>query len=84
MRLQRGPHAVAEERDDVARHRGAKRGMAGAAGGILIAQATGWTLELTGSYWPILIYAGLAYLIAFTAIHLLVPKMEPAPVAAGG
>ena len=57
-------------------------GMAGAAGGILIAQVTGWTLELTGSYMPILIYAGLAYLIAFTAIHLLVPKMEPAPVAA--
>jgi ACS family hexuronate transporter-like MFS transporter len=57
-------------------------GMAGAAGGILIAQVTGWTLELTGSYLPILIYAGLAYLIAFTVIHLLVPRMEPAPVAA--
>ena len=55
-------------------------GAAGALGGILIAQATGWTLELTGSYLPIVIYAGLAYLIAFTAIHLLVPKMEPAPV----
>lgn len=56
-------------------------GAAGALGGTLIAQATGWTLELTGSYWPILIYAGLAYLIAFTVIHLLVPRMEPAPVA---
>ena len=55
-------------------------GAAGAVGGILIAQATGWTLELTGSYLPIVIYAGLAYLIAFTAIHLLVPRMEPAPV----
>ena len=55
-------------------------GMAGAAGGILIAQATGWTLELTGSYVPILIYAGLAYLIAFTAIQLLVPRMDPAPL----
>ncbi len=55
-------------------------GMAGAAGGILIAQATGWTLELTGSYVPILIYAGVAYLIAFTAIQLLVPRMEPAAV----
>jgi ACS family hexuronate transporter-like MFS transporter len=58
-------------------------GMAGAAGGILIAQVTGWTLELTGSYLPILIYAGVAYLIAFAVIHMLVPKMEPAPVAAG-
>ena len=57
-------------------------GMAGAAGGILIAQVTGWTLELTGSYLPILIYAGIAYLVAFTVIHLLVPRMEPAPVAA--
>jgi len=55
-------------------------GAAGAVGGILIAQATGWTLELTGSYTLILIYAGLAYLIAFTLIHLLVPKMEPAPL----
>jgi ACS family hexuronate transporter-like MFS transporter len=55
-------------------------GAAGAVGGILIAQATGWTLELTGSYLPIVIYAGLAYLIAFTVIHLLVPRMEPAPL----
>ena len=55
-------------------------GLAGAIGGILIAQATGWTLELTGSYVPIVLYAGLAYLIAFTVIHLLVPRMESAPL----
>ena len=55
-------------------------GAAGAVGGILIAQATGWILELTGSYWPILIYAGLGYLIAFVVIQLLVPRMEPAPL----
>lgn len=55
-------------------------GMAGAIGGIMIAQATGWTLELTGSYWPIVIYAGLAYLLAATVIHLLVPRMEPARI----
>ncbi|KRA80597.1 MFS transporter [Altererythrobacter sp. Root672] len=55
-------------------------GAAGALGGILIAQATGWTLELTGSYLPIVIYAGLAYLIAFGVIQLLVPRMEPAPL----
>ena len=55
-------------------------GAAGALGGILIAQATGWTLELTGSYVPIVLYAGLAYLIAFAAIHLLVPRMEPARI----
>jgi ACS family hexuronate transporter-like MFS transporter len=55
-------------------------GAAGAVGGILISQVTGWTLELTGSYLPIVIYAGLAYLIALGAIQLLVPRMEPAPV----
>ena len=53
-------------------------GAAGAVGGILIAQATGWTLELTGSYLPIVIYAGLGYLIAFVIIQLLVPRMEAA------
>jgi len=55
-------------------------GAAGAVGGILIAQATGWTLQLTGSYVPIVLYAGIAYLLAFAVIHLLVPKMEPAPL----
>ena len=56
-------------------------GAAGAIGGILIAQATGWTLELTGSYTPIVIYAGLGYLIAFIIIHLLIPRMAPAQLA---
>jgi MFS transporter, ACS family, hexuronate transporter len=55
-------------------------GAAGAVGGILMAQAAGRILDATGSYLPLFIYAGLAYLIAFTVIHLLVPKMEPAPV----
>ena len=53
-------------------------GAAGALSGILIAQATGWTLQLTGSYTPILFYAGIAYLLAFGVIQLLVPRMEPA------
>jgi ACS family hexuronate transporter-like MFS transporter len=55
-------------------------GAAGAVGGILMAQATGWTLQLTGSYVPIVLYAGIAYLLAFAVIHLLVPNMEPAPL----
>jgi ACS family hexuronate transporter-like MFS transporter len=55
-------------------------GAAGAVGGILISEATGWTLQLTGSYTPIVLYAGIAYLLAFAVIHLLVPRMEPAPV----
>jgi len=55
-------------------------GAAGALGSILISEATGWSLELTGSYLPVIIYAGVAYLIAFTVIHWLVPKMEPARI----
>lgn len=53
-------------------------GAAGAVGGMLIAQATGWTLQLTGSYVPIVLYAGIAYLVAFGLIQALVPRMEPA------
>lgn len=56
-------------------------GAAGSVGGILVAQATGWTLELTGSYTLVVIYAGLGYLIAFAVIHFLVPRMEPARLA---
>lgn len=54
-------------------------GCAGAIGGILMAQATGWTLELTGSYVPLITYAAFGYLIALGAIQLLVPRLEPAP-----
>ncbi len=54
-------------------------GCAGAIGGILMAQATGWTLELTGSYVPLITYAAFGYLIALGAIQLLVPRLKPAP-----
>jgi ACS family hexuronate transporter-like MFS transporter len=53
-------------------------GMAGAVGGMLIARLVGEILERTGSYVPIFIIAGFAYLIALLVIHLLVPKLEPA------
>lgn len=53
-------------------------GAAGAVGGILMSQATGRLLDQDGSYTPIVIYAGLAYLLAFAVIHALVPRMEPA------
>jgi len=55
-------------------------GAAGAVGGMLIAKVTGWSLEYLGSYTPVLIYAGIAYLLALSLIQLLVPRMEPAPV----
>jgi ACS family hexuronate transporter-like MFS transporter len=53
-------------------------GMAGAVGGMLIARLVGEILERTGSYVPIFIIAGFAYLVALLVIHLLVPKLEPA------
>jgi MFS transporter, ACS family, hexuronate transporter len=53
-------------------------GCAGAIGGMLMARSAGLSLEFLGSYMPLMFYAGFAYLIAFTAIHLLVPRMEPA------
>jgi ACS family hexuronate transporter-like MFS transporter len=52
--------------------------MAGAVGGMLIAKLTGYILQATGSYVPVFIIAGLAYLSALGIIHLLVPKVAPA------
>jgi ACS family hexuronate transporter-like MFS transporter len=53
-------------------------GMAGAVGGMLIAKVTGAVLELTGSYVPVFLIAGTAYLAALAIVHLLVPRLEPA------
>lgn len=55
-------------------------GMAGSIGGMLIATAVGLILQYTGSYLPIFIIAGSAYLIALAIIHLLAPRLEPANV----
>jgi ACS family hexuronate transporter-like MFS transporter len=52
-------------------------GMAGAVGGMLIAQLTGHLLQWTGTYYAVFIVAGFAYLIALGAIHLLTPKLKP-------
>jgi ACS family hexuronate transporter-like MFS transporter len=56
-------------------------GFAGAVGGMLIAKFTGYVLDATGSYVPIFVVAGSAYLVALLVVHLLVPRMEPARVA---
>jgi ACS family hexuronate transporter-like MFS transporter len=53
-------------------------GMAGAIGGMLIAKVVGYLLEWTGSYLPVFIIAGSAYLVALLVIHLIVPRLEPA------
>jgi ACS family hexuronate transporter-like MFS transporter len=53
-------------------------GMAGSIGGMLIATATGWLLQVTGSYLLIFVLAGSMYLLALLVIHLLAPTLEPA------
>src|SRR5262249_53912775 len=53
-------------------------GMAGAVGGMFIAQGVGFIFPWTGSYLPVFIIAGSAYLVALLVIHLVVPRMEPA------
>lgn len=55
-------------------------GMAGAVGGMLIAKVVGYILQWTGSYFPVFVVAGSAYLVAFGVIQLLAPRNEPAPV----
>ena len=55
-------------------------GMAGAIGGMLIASAVGLILQYSGSYLPIFVIAGSAYLVALGIIHLLAPRLEPASV----
>jgi ACS family hexuronate transporter-like MFS transporter len=37
-------------------------------------------LQYTGSYLPIFVIAGGAYLVALGIIHLLAPRLEPASV----
>jgi len=58
-------------------------GMAGAIGGMLIATAVGWILKLTGSYFLPFVLAGCSYLVALVLIHLLVPRLDPAPIGEG-
>jgi ACS family hexuronate transporter-like MFS transporter len=52
-------------------------GMAGAVGGMLIAKLTGAILQATGSYLPVFLIAGFAYLTALAIVQLLVPRIEP-------
>ena len=56
-------------------------GMAGAIGGMLIAEVVGYTLQWTGSYMIPFFIAGSAYLLAAVLIHLMAPKLEPAKIS---
>ena len=53
-------------------------GMAGAVGGMLIALVVGEILARTGSYVPIFLIAGFAYLVALAVVHVLAPRLTPA------
>jgi ACS family hexuronate transporter-like MFS transporter len=55
-------------------------GMAGALGAMLILKITGYVLSHTGSFTVLFIIASSAYLTSLLAIHLLVPKLEPANI----
>src|SRR5580698_2821396 len=57
-------------------------GMAGAIGGMLIAEIVGHVLEWTGSYVVPFFMAASAYLVALLFIQLLSPALAPAPIGA--
>ena len=57
-------------------------GFAGAVGGMLIATFIGFLLQATGSYVPVFLMAGSAYLLALAIVHHLVPRLEPAQLPA--
>jgi ACS family hexuronate transporter-like MFS transporter len=52
-------------------------GMAGAIGGMFIAKLTGKILQTTGSYMPVFLIAGVAYLTALAIVQVLVPHLGP-------
>ena len=55
-------------------------GMAGAVGGMLIAEIVGHVLQWTGSYVVPFFIAASAYLVALMFIQILSPALEPARV----
>jgi ACS family hexuronate transporter-like MFS transporter len=55
-------------------------GMLGAVGGMVFSKYIGKVLEEIGTYTPIFIIAGSAYLVALLVVHLLTPKMEPVKI----
>jgi ACS family hexuronate transporter-like MFS transporter len=56
-------------------------GFGGAVGGMLVSTFVGFLLEFTGSYLPLFVMAGMAYLVALLTIQVLAPRLEVARVA---
>ncbi len=52
-------------------------GMAGSVGGMIFSTSAGYILEWTGSYLPLFIISGSAYLIALGLMRLLLAKARP-------
>jgi len=55
-------------------------GTAGAIGGMLLAKYAGWVLDRLGTFKPLFIFAGCAYLLALLVVHLLSPRLAPARI----
>jgi ACS family hexuronate transporter-like MFS transporter len=55
-------------------------GFGGAVGGMVIATFTGFLLQFTGSYVPVFVMAGSAYLLALLIVHILAPRLEAASI----
>lgn len=55
-------------------------GMLGAFGGMVFSKYIGSVLDSIGTYAPIFLVAGSAYLVALLVVHLLTPKMEPVKI----
>jgi len=53
-------------------------GLAGAAGGMLMARSAGAILQAVGSYRPIFWFAASTYLLALLVVHLILPRYQPA------
>ncbi|GAA4809787.1 MFS transporter [Sphingosinicella ginsenosidimutans] len=52
-------------------------GFAGALGGMLMSKYAGWVLQTVGSYTPIFVICGGAYLLALLVVHLINPGYAP-------
>ncbi len=55
-------------------------GFGGAIGGMCISTFTGFVLQFTGSYVPVFVMAGSAYLVALLCIQALAPRLEPVDI----
>jgi ACS family hexuronate transporter-like MFS transporter len=52
--------------------------MFGSVTAMAFAQTAGFILQTTGSYWPLFIMSGSAYLLALAIMQALIPDMKPA------